>query len=180
MGVDVRDIALSNDGSTIAAVDDGWHIAVWDISSTDIRLSEQLDDIPHAATAGREFFATLAFNDNDSRLAVGCGWAIAVYSIQTNHRVASIPVGHYSRQNGRTMPVELVDYVGSDALVLKDGSIQVVNSSNGQLLWRSPKLPEGAEVVAVSPNERFVATGGGWAMEPPLVRVWDLGRALDE
>ncbi len=170
----VRSIAFGQSDVGLITVDDSWSVTAVDTRTATTTWAASLADLPHAVAAGREFFASLLTDRPRERVAVGCGWSIAVLDTKTGRRLNTVRTG-LAGQERQIAPVSLVGFVNSDRLLTVGNSrIQVWSVAAGRLIWESALIEEGVTAVAISPDGLRVATGGGWAKKEPTVRLFQL------
>jgi WD40 repeat protein len=154
-------LAISPDGTQVAAaLGEENAVAVWDITTNETLLR---------LTGHRGQLRQIAFSPDGQYLAVGTGVGeITIWDLSTGERQSKFVYGDAAQANvmalnpGGTRLV-LVDNNSAHATVFDTSTGEVVLAPTGHIV-------AGLFGLALSPDERYAATGGGWDRS---IRIWE-------
>lgn len=158
---EAQNLCISADGSRIATAGKGGGIRVYDAESCQLRSSLSVDT---------DFLGSIAFSPDASKIAsIEASGMLQLWDLGDHRRLWSIPAHQPSNH-----PQQVVWTRDGRRLISARGrsSIQIRNAQNGQLQAELEGHDALIFDLALSRNDRLLASAGG--SQAPVLRVWDL------
>ena len=146
-GRDIDAVAISEDGSSIAAGDHGGGYTVWDTSTGSRRMHVQMPFYPFA----------LAFSPDGRRLAIApVGQAVQIYDAMSGKRLFEL-----QHPTGGTAAIAFSRDGGRIATADADTVVRIYDARNGEMLARNAEFLLVPLTAAFTPDGKQLLAGGG-------------------